>query len=65
MTLEENRGDRNGAQNLQPSARNGARSQQDYYANLITEKGTAKIRLFVREAPETVNNFVSLALEGY
>jgi cyclophilin family peptidyl-prolyl cis-trans isomerase len=38
---------------------------KDYYANLITENGTAKIRLFAREAPETVNNFVFLAQEGY
>jgi cyclophilin family peptidyl-prolyl cis-trans isomerase len=36
-----------------------------YYANLVTEKGTVRIRLFAREAPETVNNFVFLAREGY
>jgi len=38
---------------------------KDYYANLITEKGTVRIRLFAREAPQTVNNFVFLAREGY
>jgi cyclophilin family peptidyl-prolyl cis-trans isomerase len=38
---------------------------KDYYANLVTEKGTVRIRLFAREAPETVNNFVFLAREGY
>jgi cyclophilin family peptidyl-prolyl cis-trans isomerase len=38
---------------------------KDYHANLITEKGTIRIRLFAREAPETVNNFVFLAREGY
>ena len=38
---------------------------KDYHANLVTEKGTVRIRLFAREAPETVNNFVFLAREGY
>ncbi len=38
---------------------------KDYYANLVTEKGTVRVRLFAREAPETVNNFVFLAREGY
>jgi cyclophilin family peptidyl-prolyl cis-trans isomerase len=39
--------------------------EKDYHANLITEKGTVRIRLFAREAPQTVNNFVFLAREGY
>jgi cyclophilin family peptidyl-prolyl cis-trans isomerase len=38
---------------------------KDYYSNIVTEKGTVRIRLFAREAPETVNNFVFLAREGY
>jgi len=38
---------------------------KDYHANLHTEKGTVRIRLFAEEAPETVNNFVFLAREGY
>ncbi len=38
---------------------------KDYYANLITEKGTVRIRLFAEKAPETVNNFVFLARQGY
>ncbi len=38
---------------------------KDYHANLVTEKGTVRIKLFAREAPETVNNFVFLAREGY
>jgi cyclophilin family peptidyl-prolyl cis-trans isomerase len=38
---------------------------KDYYANLVTEKGSVRIRLFAREAPQTVNNFVFLAREGY
>ena len=38
---------------------------KDYRANLHTEKGTVRIRLFAEEAPETVNNFVFLAREGY
>lgn len=36
-----------------------------YYANFVTEKGPVKIRLFAEEAPETVNNFVFLARDGY
>jgi cyclophilin family peptidyl-prolyl cis-trans isomerase len=38
---------------------------KDYRANLHTEKGTVRIRFFAEEAPETVNNFVFLAREGY
>ncbi len=37
----------------------------DYYADVVTEKGKIRIRLFAQEAPETVNNFVFLAREGY
>ncbi len=39
--------------------------QKSYHANLLTEKGTVRVRLFAEEAPETVNNFVFLAREGY
>src|SRR5918912_1626988 len=39
--------------------------QKTYHANLVTEKGTVRVRLFAKEAPETVNNFVFLAREGY
>jgi len=39
--------------------------EKDYYANLITEKGNVRVRLFAREAPETVNNFIFLARDGY
>jgi cyclophilin family peptidyl-prolyl cis-trans isomerase len=38
---------------------------KDYHANLVTEKGTVRIRFFAEQAPETVNNFVFLAREGY
>src|ERR687895_2085250 len=38
---------------------------KDYHANLVTEKGVVRIKLFAEEAPETVNNFVFLAREGY
>lgn len=38
---------------------------RDYFATLRTEKGPIRVRLFAREAPETVNNFVFLAREGY
>ena len=37
----------------------------EYHANFVTEKGTVRVRLFAEEAPETVNNFVSLARDGY
>jgi cyclophilin family peptidyl-prolyl cis-trans isomerase len=37
----------------------------DYYASVVTEKGTIRIRLFAEEAPETVNNFVFLARDTY
>ena len=38
---------------------------KNYHANLITGKGTVRLRLFAEEAPETVSNFVFLAREGY
>ena len=37
----------------------------EYYAYFVTEKGPVKVRLFAEEAPETVNNFVYLARDGY
>jgi cyclophilin family peptidyl-prolyl cis-trans isomerase len=37
----------------------------EYYVNFVTEKGPVKVRLFAEEAPETVNNFVFLARDGY
>ncbi len=37
----------------------------DYHAVLVTSQGTVRARLFAEEAPETVNNFVSLARDGY
>jgi cyclophilin family peptidyl-prolyl cis-trans isomerase len=37
----------------------------EYYATFVTEKGRVKLRLFAEEAPETVNNFVFLARDGY
>jgi peptidyl-prolyl cis-trans isomerase B (cyclophilin B) len=40
-------------------------SNKDYYATLRTEKGPIRVRLFAEEAPQTVNNFVFLAREGY
>jgi cyclophilin family peptidyl-prolyl cis-trans isomerase len=37
----------------------------EYYADFVTQKGRIRVRLFAEEAPETVNNFVSLARDGY
>src|SRR5215217_6853953 len=37
----------------------------DYYATFWTEKGPIRIKRFADKAPETVNNFVFLAREGY
>ena len=36
-----------------------------YYANIRTEKGGMRARLFAEQAPVTVNNFVFLARDGY
>ena len=38
---------------------------KDYYATFRTEKGPIRIKLFADKAPETVNNFVFLAKEGF
>ena len=40
-------------------------TDNDYFATVRTEKGPIRIRLFADKAPETVNNFVFLAREGY
>ena len=37
----------------------------DYHVVLVTSQGTVRVRLFAEEAPETVNNFVFLARDGY
>ncbi len=37
----------------------------DYHAVFVTGNGTVRVRLFAEEAPETVNNFVFLARDGY
>jgi cyclophilin family peptidyl-prolyl cis-trans isomerase len=36
-----------------------------YVATMKTDKGDVKIELFSKDAPETVNNFVFLAREGF
>lgn len=36
-----------------------------YHASIVTERGTVRARLFPERAPVTVNNFVSLARDGY
>ncbi len=38
---------------------------KDYYATFYTEKGPIRVKLFADKVPETVNNFVFLAKEGY
>jgi cyclophilin family peptidyl-prolyl cis-trans isomerase len=43
----------------------GLKPGYEYYANFATDKGPVKIRLFAERAPQTVNNFVFLAREGY
>jgi cyclophilin family peptidyl-prolyl cis-trans isomerase len=43
----------------------GLKPGYDYHAVLVTSQGTVRVRLFAEEAPETVNNFVSLARNGY
>lgn len=39
--------------------------QKKYTAHLETEKGTMEITLFADKAPQTVNNFVFLARQGF
>ena len=39
--------------------------EKDYYATFRTERGPIRVKLFADKAPETVNNFVFLAREGY
>ena len=43
----------------------GLKPDYEYYANFATEKGAVKVRLFAERAPQTVNNFVFLARDGY
>jgi len=59
---------------LEPIARNGMYTitpemvidpAKFYYATLKTDHGDIKVQLFADRAPETVNNFVYLAREGY
>jgi cyclophilin family peptidyl-prolyl cis-trans isomerase len=38
---------------------------KQYIAEFLTEKGSITIELFAREAPQTVNNFVFLARQGF
>jgi len=38
---------------------------KQYFATLKTEKGDIRIQLFADKAPETVNNFVFLARQGF
>jgi peptidyl-prolyl cis-trans isomerase B (cyclophilin B) len=39
--------------------------QRTYQARIETEKGTIGIELYARHAPQTVNNFIFLAREGF
>jgi len=63
-----------GASDLQPIERNGMYEAAPamtidptkfYYATLKTAKGDIKLQLFADRAPQTVNNFVFLAREGF
>ena len=57
-----------------PTERNGMYSappamqidpEKDYTATFKTEKGDFVVKLFAKQAPITVNNFVFLAREGF
>ena len=37
----------------------------DYRATIETDKGTIEVKLYPEHAPKTVNNFVSLARDGF
>ncbi len=39
--------------------------KKEYYAQIETEKGAMKLKLFAKEAPTTVNNFVFLSRQGF
>ena len=39
--------------------------KKSYTATIVTNKGTIELDLFVTDAPMTVNNFVSLARDGF
>ena len=63
-----------GASDLQPVERNGMYEAAPamtidparfYYATLKTAKGDIKVQLFADRVPQTVNNFVFLAREGF
>lgn len=62
------------ASNVAPAERNGMYEaapemvidpSKYYYATFQTDKGDIKVQLFADRAPQTVNNFVFLAREGY
>ena len=62
------------AAELAPAERNGMYGEypefvidlgKDYEAVIRTEKGDIRLDLFVPQAPQTVNSFVFLALEGF
>lgn len=38
---------------------------KSYAANIVTDKGTIEVQLFAADAPNTVNNFVFLAQQGF
>jgi cyclophilin family peptidyl-prolyl cis-trans isomerase len=40
-------------------------TSKEYLATLVTSKGTIKIKLYPKDAPKTVNNFVFLAREKF
>ncbi len=40
-------------------------SGNDYFATIHTEKGSIRVKLYADKAPNTVNNFVFLARDGY
>ena len=40
-------------------------SDKDYTATIETDKGSIAIKLYPEHAPKTVNNFVSLARDGF
>jgi cyclophilin family peptidyl-prolyl cis-trans isomerase len=39
--------------------------EKSYQATIVTEKGDIVVELFAKQVPETVNNFVFLAREGF
>ncbi len=49
----------------QPAAADASTSSAPTWRRIETDKGTIKVELYAQHAPQTVNNFIFLAREGF